>query len=54
MLKARVALSGVVHKPWRIPNAEALLIGNAGYKAVADTRLSGAKGYGSGSGVALR
>lgn len=47
---ARIALGGVAHKPWRKPEAEALLVGKAGteevYRTVADTLLLGARGYG--------
>lgn len=47
---ARIALGGVAHKPWRKPEAEALLIGQSGtqavYEAVADELLAGARGYG--------
>jgi xanthine dehydrogenase YagS FAD-binding subunit len=45
--QARIALGGVAHKPWRIPQAEQLLIGqkagDKAYHAVADTLLRGAK-----------
>jgi xanthine dehydrogenase YagS FAD-binding subunit len=47
--KARVALGGVAHKPWRRPEAEALLEGKpadaGGFAAVADRLLEGAKGH---------
>jgi len=47
--KARLALGGVAHKPWRDPAAEALLVGNpadqASFAAAADLILQGAKGY---------
>ena len=45
--QARIALGGVAHKPWRVPDAERLLIGeqpDAGaYRAAADALLKGAK-----------
>jgi xanthine dehydrogenase YagS FAD-binding subunit len=48
--KARVALGGVAHKPWRRPEAEALLEnqkpGEELFKAVADELLRGAAGQG--------
>jgi xanthine dehydrogenase YagS FAD-binding subunit len=47
---ARVALGGVAHKPWRDPQAEALLSGEApsrpNFERVADALLAGAKGFG--------
>ena len=47
---ARVALGGVAHKPWRVPEAEARLEGRAPAEDVfleaADTLLAGARGYG--------
>ncbi|GAB3748912.1 FAD binding domain-containing protein [Spirosoma pomorum] len=47
---ARVALGGVAHKPWRKPEAEALLIGKTAtkenYQLVAEKLLEGAKGFG--------
>ena len=49
--RARVALGGVAHKPWRVAEAEALLEGTApsaeAFAAVADRLLQGARGYGS-------
>jgi xanthine dehydrogenase YagS FAD-binding subunit len=46
---ARLALGGVAHKPWRIPEAEAMLRGKTAsadlFGAVADRILDGAKGY---------
>jgi xanthine dehydrogenase YagS FAD-binding subunit len=46
----RVALGGVAHKPWRKPEAEALLIGKAAtkenYARVAEKLLEGATGFG--------
>lgn len=46
----RVALGGVAHKPWRKPEAEALLVGkaatNENFRLVADNLLAGAVGYG--------
>jgi xanthine dehydrogenase YagS FAD-binding subunit len=48
--EARVALGGVAHKPWRVPEAEAALRGEpateASFLAAADVLLRGAKGYG--------
>lgn len=50
VLSARIALGGVAHKPWRMPEAEALLIGQpattAYFKLAADMLLSNAVGYG--------
>jgi xanthine dehydrogenase YagS FAD-binding subunit len=47
---ARLALGGVAHKPWRDPEAEALLAGKsadtAAFKSVADFVLRDAKGFG--------
>jgi xanthine dehydrogenase YagS FAD-binding subunit len=49
----RIALGGVAHKPWRRPEAEALLKGKpatrGNFQAVADALLAGAVGYGSNS-----
>jgi xanthine dehydrogenase YagS FAD-binding subunit len=46
---ARIALGGVAHKPWRASEAEKKLTGQraneSSFKAVAETALSGAKGY---------
>ena len=46
---ARIALGGVAHKPWRVPEAEALLEGRAptaeAFAAAADRLLAGATGY---------
>ncbi|RDV14191.1 xanthine dehydrogenase family protein subunit M [Pontibacter diazotrophicus] len=48
--EARVALGGVAHKPWRIPEAEALLKGKPAtrenFQKVAEAYVQGAKGYG--------
>lgn len=48
--EARLALGGVAHKPWRDPQAEALLRGKDAtpnnIRPVADAFLRGAKGYG--------
>ena len=48
--KARVALGGVAHKPWRMAEAEALLHGQApgeaAFAAAADRLLAGAEGQG--------
>jgi xanthine dehydrogenase YagS FAD-binding subunit len=48
--EARIALGGVAHKPWRVPEAEALLQGQAATRAsfakAADRVLASAKGYG--------
>ena len=47
---ARLALGGVAHKPWRVPQAEALLVGKtasrANFAPVAELLLQGAQGYG--------
>ena len=51
--KARIALGGVAHKPWRVPEAEALLegkqVGPEAFEAVAARLLQGAQGYGENS-----
>ena len=48
--KARIALGGVAHKPWRVPAAEQLLIGRMPgatlFDTVADRLLEGAMGRG--------
>jgi xanthine dehydrogenase YagS FAD-binding subunit len=48
--ETRVALGGVAHKPWRVPEAEALLKGKFAtrelFGEVADRLLHGAKGFG--------
>ena len=50
---ARLALGGVAHKPWRLPEAEALLAGKAAVKEsflpVAEALFQGAHGYGHNS-----
>jgi xanthine dehydrogenase YagS FAD-binding subunit len=47
--QARVALGGVAHKPWRVPEAERLLVGRTpearAYATAADVLLSGATPY---------
>ena len=47
---ARIALGGVAHKPWRKPEAEAMLVGKpttkGNFRAAAETLLAGAQGYG--------
>jgi xanthine dehydrogenase YagS FAD-binding subunit len=47
--KARIALGGVAHKPWRRPDAEDLLIGKPAardtFAPVAESLLEGARGY---------
>jgi xanthine dehydrogenase YagS FAD-binding subunit len=47
--QARLALGGVAHKPWRVPQAEQLLIGKQpgeeAYQAAASVLLTGAQGY---------
>jgi xanthine dehydrogenase YagS FAD-binding subunit len=47
--EARIALGGVAHKPWRVPEAEAALRGQApdetAFARAADLLLQGAKGY---------
>ncbi|GBD50387.1 FAD binding domain-containing protein [Methylopila sp. Yamaguchi] len=48
--EARIALGGVAHKPWRVPDGEAVLKGKPAtpdsFGAAADVILAGAKGYG--------
>jgi len=48
--KARIALGGVAHKPWRVPEAEAMLegesVGTGRFTAAADAILQGATGFG--------
>jgi len=48
--EARVALGGVAHKPWRLPEAESLLVGEQPgerlFQAAADALLQGAIGRG--------
>jgi xanthine dehydrogenase YagS FAD-binding subunit len=48
--EARLALGGVAHKPWRRPDAEALLVGqpvdDARFAQAADALLHGAQGQG--------
>lgn len=48
--EARIALGGVAHKPWRVPQAEALLVGelpeNAVFARAADYLLKDAQGQG--------
>ncbi|HEY3457852.1 MAG TPA: xanthine dehydrogenase family protein subunit M [Bryobacteraceae bacterium] len=47
--EARLALGGVAHKPWRVPDAEKLLIGGPAseqnFARAAETILTGAKGF---------
>jgi len=47
--EARIALGGVSHKPWRIPDAERLLVGGAAdrqnFERAADAILAGAKEF---------
>ncbi|GAB4025834.1 FAD binding domain-containing protein [Spirosoma gilvum] len=47
---ARIALGGVAHKPWRKPEAEALLVGKPAtkesFQAAAEVVLAGAQGFG--------
>ena len=47
--EARIALGGVAHKPWRSPEAEALLKGklaeDVAFQSAADALLAGAIGY---------
>lgn len=46
---ARIAMGGVAHKPWRSPEAEAMLIGKPAtssvFREAAEAALHGAKGY---------
>lgn len=50
IIKARLALGGVAHKPWRDTEAEDMLTGQQAseenFKKVAEKMLQGAKGYG--------
>ncbi len=52
--QARIALGGVAHKPWRNPQAEALLEGQQptlrAFGEAADALLAGAQSYGVGLG----
>ena len=47
--QARIALGGVAHKPWRVEEAEDLLVGKEGseeaYRNAADRILQGAQGF---------
>ncbi len=47
---ARLALGGVAHKPWRDPEAEALLVGKPAtpdlFRAAGETIVRGARGFG--------
>jgi xanthine dehydrogenase YagS FAD-binding subunit len=51
---ARLALGGVAHKPWRVPEAEQLLAGQApgreAFEAAAERLLQGAQPQGEGPG----
>ena len=51
--EARIALGGVAHKPWRVPEAEALLKGvvpePGAFALVPDRILEGAQGFGGNS-----
>jgi xanthine dehydrogenase YagS FAD-binding subunit len=48
--EARLALGGVAHKPWRVRDAEAMLVGQAAgegvFRQAAEALLRGAKGFG--------
>jgi xanthine dehydrogenase YagS FAD-binding subunit len=48
---ARIALGGVAHKPWRVPEAEAMLVGgqadSSSFRSVAERLVSGAVGRGA-------
>ncbi|MEO9100922.1 MAG: xanthine dehydrogenase family protein subunit M [Burkholderiaceae bacterium] len=48
--RARIALGGVAHKPWRVPGAEHRLegatVGDAAFNQAADALLEGAQGHG--------
>jgi xanthine dehydrogenase YagS FAD-binding subunit len=50
ILEARIALGGVAHKPWRVPEAEALLMGrlpsSGVFEEAAEALLKGAVGHG--------
>jgi xanthine dehydrogenase YagS FAD-binding subunit len=47
--EARIALGGVAHKPWRVPEAEKMLEGEAPnrdrYKDAAEAIIAGAAGF---------
>jgi xanthine dehydrogenase YagS FAD-binding subunit len=47
--QARIALGGVAHKPWRVPEAEQALVGKqageASYREAAEMIVRGAKTY---------
>ncbi|EJN10308.1 xanthine dehydrogenase family protein subunit M [Herbaspirillum sp. YR522] len=49
--QARIALGGVAHKPWRVPDAEACLVGlmptAENFQLAADRLLQGARAYGT-------
>lgn len=51
---ARIAVGGVAHKPWRVPEAEALLVGQPAareaFEAAAQRLLEGAEPQGAGPG----
>ena len=42
---ARIALGGVAHKPWRLPEAEEMLIGTRSFARCAEKILQGAVGF---------
>ncbi|WP_424137413.1 FAD binding domain-containing protein [Roseomonas chloroacetimidivorans] len=50
VVEARIALGGVAHKPWRVPEAEAMLRGKVPdrmvFEAVAKRIMEGAQGFG--------
>ena len=48
--RVRIALGGVAHKPWRLPEAEALMVRGADagtFEAIADRLMQGARGEGA-------
>ena len=42
---ARIALGGVAHKPWRLPEAEEMLVGTRAFARCAEKLLQGAVGF---------
>ena len=48
---ARLAFGGLAHKPWRVTEAEAVLVGKApdssAFADAADAAFAGARGYGT-------
>lgn len=42
---ARIALGGVAHKPWRVPEAEGMLLGTRAFERCAERLLQGSIGF---------